>query len=188
MRIGILALQGAVQPHEDKLRALGIETRQVRTPEQLDGLSGIILPGGESSTMLHLLKLNSLWEPLARFIKERPTWGLCAGCILLAKEVSHPAQPSFQAIDISVTRNAYGRQNESFIDRLKSETGEESIEGVFIRAPRITRVGPGVQKLYSYKDETVMARQEQVWVSTFHPELTDSPLLHHKFIETCQDA
>ncbi len=138
LRVGILALQGAVGPHAEKLSALGVTPVEVRTPNELDSLAGIILPGGESTTMIHLLHKNNLWEPLGRFVRERPVLGVCAGLILLAKEVEHPAQDSLGALDVSVARNAFGRQIHSFIDTQNATPewkGQTGIEGVFIRAP-----------------------------------------------------
>ncbi len=188
MKIGILALQGAVEPHELKLKQLGVEVCKVRRPEQLVGLSGIILPGGESSTMLHLLKLNQLWEPLSEFISQKPTWGICAGAILLAKHVSHPEQASFQAIDINVERNAYGRQNESFISEvLPTEDwyNDKPVEGVFIRAPKILNVNSPAKTLLTFNNEPVMVEENNILASTFHPELTESNQIHQYFVQKC---
>lgn len=188
MKIGILALQGAVQPHVAKLTALGAEVVEVRRASHLASVSGIILPGGESTTMIHLLKLNSLWEPLVEFTSQRPSWGICAGSILLAKKVTHPEQVSLNQMDIAVTRNAYGRQNESFIAPLKSLPAWDGpvVEGVFIRAPKIDSVGPGVQALLAHDDEIVMAKEGHLVASTFHPELTESDFLHRYFANLCQ--
>ncbi|MBI3294896.1 MAG: pyridoxal 5'-phosphate synthase glutaminase subunit PdxT [Deltaproteobacteria bacterium] len=186
LRIGILALQGAVQPHVEKLRALSAEPVEVRQPKDLDGLSGIILPGGESTTMIQLLKLNHLWDPLARFTRERPAWGLCAGTILLAKEVVHPAQESFGAIDISVSRNAFGRQLDSFIEIVSPTdhwVDQNRQEAVFIRAPRITQVGSGCDILFQMKSEPIMVRQGHALATTFHPELSTSDIFHRYFVD-----
>lgn len=189
MLIGILALQGAVEPHEQKLKQLGSQIRRVKTPDHLTGLSGIILPGGESSTMIHLLKLNSLWEPLNEFVQEKRTWGICAGAILLAKQVTSPEQASFQAIDISVERNAYGRQSESFstFDLIPTEDwyNDKKVEGVFIRAPKILEVRSPARTLFKFKGEPVLVEQGKVLASTFHPELTDSNQIHQYFLQGC---
>ncbi len=192
MKVGILALQGAVQPHEEKLKKLGITPIQVRYPEQLSDLAGIILPGGESTTMIHLLKLNKLWFPLKEFVQTKPTWGICAGSILLAKTVTHPFQESLEALDITIERNAYGRQNESFIDNL-SETSDwkkffktdKAIEGVFIRAPRIKQLASNVKIIFKHKEEAVMVQKDKCLASTFHPELTDSTCIHEYFLSLC---
>jgi pyridoxal 5'-phosphate synthase pdxT subunit len=193
MKVGILALQGAVQPHEEKLKKLQVTSVQVRYPEQLLDLNGIILPGGESTTMIHLLKLNQLWAPLKQFVQSKPTWGICAGSILLANKVTHPSQESFEAIEITVERNAYGRQNESFIDSLApSELWKsfsktpEPVEGVFIRAPRITDLGANVQIIFQHRTDPVMVKQNRCLASTFHPELTESTLVHEYFLTLCQ--
>lgn len=188
MKIGILALQGAVEPHELKLKQLGVDVCKVRRAEHLSLLSGIILPGGESSTMLHLLQLNQLWSPLKEFISQKPAWGICAGTILLANHVSHPEQPSFHAIHISVERNAYGRQNESFVsDVLPTENwyNDKPVEGVFIRAPKILEVKAPAKVLLTFKNEPVMVEERNVLVSTFHPELTDSNQIHQYFLQKC---
>lgn len=189
MKIGVLALQGAVEPHKQKLRELGVEPVEVRTPAELAGLSGIILPGGESTAMIHLLKLNALWEPLKAFLTRKPGWGLCAGAILLAKQVTHPAQESLGVIDIAVARNAFGRQVDSFIDSLSptEHWHQGPVEGVFIRAPRILEVHGQAQVLFTWKEEPVMVRQGKLLAATFHPELTDSTRLHEYFVELCKN-
>ncbi len=190
MKIGVLALQGAVQAHASVLEKLGIESVAVRRASDLSSLSGIILPGGESTTMIHLLKLNALWEPLKDFIETRPTWGVCAGSILLAKEVAHPAQVSFGVMDISVERNAFGRQNESFISALRPTQHwpqDEPLEGIFIRAPRIRKLGPSVRTLLEWHDESVMVEEAHLLASTFHPELTEQVSVHQYFIERCNN-
>jgi pyridoxal 5'-phosphate synthase pdxT subunit len=188
MKVGILAVQGAVQPHVEKLKSLKVEPVLVRTPEALSQISGIILPGGESSAMIHLLKLTRLWDPLKEFVQMKPAWGVCAGVILLAKDVSHPVQESLDAIDISVTRNAYGRQNESFIDQVKPTErwpDKNLVEGVFIRAPRITRMGSNVKTLLTHREDAVLVEENNILATTFHPELTESASLHKYFIEKC---
>lgn len=188
MKVGVLALQGAVEPHEEKLKKLGATPIQVRREKDLTGLQGIILPGGESSTMIHLLRLNELWEPLAQFVKEKPAWGVCAGAILLAEEVSHPAQVSFGQMPIAVARNAFGRQIDSFIsplDPTEHWKEKETVEGVFIRAPRILSMKPGVRALFSFKDEPVMVESGRTLVSTFHPELSQSDAIHRYFLKLC---
>jgi len=193
MKVGILALQGAVQPHEEKLKKLGVDSVRVLYPAQLEEVEGMIFPGGESTTMIHLIKLNKLWFPLKEFAQTRPTWGICAGSILLANTVSNPSQESLEALDITVERNAYGRQNESFVDSLAptqiwnnfSKTAAP-IEGVFIRAPKITKCGSGVNVVFTHKNDIVMVQKDQCLASTFHPELTDSTQVHEYFLRFCQ--
>lgn len=190
MNIGILALQGAVEPHKQKLRELGVGVTEVRTPSDLQSLSGIILPGGESTTFLHLMKLNELIKPLTDLALRRPIWGVCAGAIVLAKEVSRPTQSSLQIIDISIERNAYGRQIDSFIDQITpvSHPGIpdwKPQEGVFIRAPRIKSTGPRVSVLFMHHDEPVMVEEGTCLVTTFHPELSNSLQIHRYFVEKC---
>ena len=188
-KVGILALQGAVEPHARHLEQLGAEVVRVRKPNHLLGLSGVILPGGESSAMIHLLKLNQLWEPLRDFVACKPVLGVCAGAILLAKQVTHPEQISLEAIDIHVVRNAYGRQNESFLAPLSSspEWKGDAIQGVFIRAPRLRPLHDGVHVLFRYQSEPVMVEQGKKLAASFHPELTDSLAVHHYFLNKCQN-
>lgn len=193
MKVGVLALQGAVSPHKEKLKSLGAIPVEVRLPSDLVGLSGIILPGGESTTMLHLLKLNRLWEPLKGFVETMPSWGACAGAILLAKEVTSPSQASFGVLSVTVERNAYGRQIDSFIGDLqvtaegKERLGASTIEGVFIRAPRFTKVGPSVVTLVTRGDESVMVEEGRCLASTFHPELSEANLIHEYFLKKCRN-
>ena len=185
MRVGILALQGAVEPHEKLLRRLGVEPVLVRTPGQLQVSDALILPGGESTAMLKLLEKNRLVEPMKEYLANRPAWGICAGAILLAREVTSPAQESFRVIDISVERNAFGRQINSFVDEIvgtKDWPGGGTREGVFIRAPRITAVGDGVKVLFEWEGEPVMVEQGSLLASTFHPELTQDTAVHQYFL------
>lgn len=191
MRVGILALQGAVGKHREKFVGLGAEPVEVRRPGDLEGLSGIVLPGGESTTFLHLLKLHELWDPLKAFASARPAWGVCAGAILLARKVTSPSQESLGLFDAWLERNAYGRQNESFIAPLDPEPGEgapERFEGIFIRAPRIRELGPGARVVYRHRGEPVMAVQGHLWISAFHPELTDSDRIHQGFLDACRST
>ncbi|NBV49803.1 pyridoxal 5'-phosphate synthase glutaminase subunit PdxT [bacterium] len=191
MKIGILSLQGAVSPHLDKLSELGVRGHWVKQPKDLEDLSGIILPGGESSTMLHLLRKAHLWEPLKLFVQKKPTWGICAGAILLAKEVVSPQQPSLEALDVRAVRNAYGRQTESFIERVKPSVqwmDAEPMEGVFIRAPRFETLGPQVKILFSLDSEPVMLQQGKTLASSFHPELTSANKFHQFFLKLCQES
>jgi pyridoxal 5'-phosphate synthase pdxT subunit len=187
VKIGILALQGAVEPHAEKLGALGAEVVYVRTPADLVGLSGIVLPGGESSTMVHVLGLNKLWEPLATFVKEKPALGVCAGAILLAEEVSHPKQKSLAALPIAVERNSYGRQLASFIAPLESTNGWRgpALEGIFIRAPRIVRTWGETRVLMRYRSDIVLVECGKTLAATFHPELTSQTAIHDYFLQKC---
>ncbi len=187
MRIGILALQGAVAPHREKLLALGAEVVMVRNQEDLRKADALILPGGESTAMILLAKEYDLWTDLKAFVRTKPAWGVCAGAILLANEVSHPVQDCLGAIDIAVERNAFGRQAESFIDKIDLTSGPAAkAEGVFIRAPRFKRIGANVNVLGTWKGEAVHVEQGNVRASTFHPELSDDMTLHRDFIEKCQ--
>ncbi len=173
LRVGVLALQGAFEAHERALRDLGAEVREVRTPADLAGVSGLVLPGGESSVHLRLLAESGLEEAIRKF--EGPILGTCAGLILLARKVSNPAQRSLGLLDVDVERNAYGRQRESFED----EAGR-----VFIRAPRITRVGPGVEVLErTAKGEALAVRQGRILASTYHPELSRDRALHTLLVQ-----
>lgn len=188
MPIGILALQGAVEPHAEKLSRLKVEWCPVRYADQLSKLKGLIIPGGESTTLIKLIEINGLWDPLARF--GRPIWGLCAGLILLAKHVTNPDQRSLGLLDVSVSRNAYGRQIDSFIDVVKPTDAwdyeRESKEGVFIRAPKITSVGGQCQTLFEHENEPVLVRERSVLGGTFHPELSQDDAIHRYFIGMCK--
>ena len=173
------------------LRKLGVEAIDVRTPAELATVSGIILPGGESSTMVHLLGLNQLWNPLARFVREKPVLGVCAGAILLARRVLRPEQSSLAAVDITVERNAFGRQLDSFIDAVKPDPAGNivnPVEAVFIRAPRIVDVGPKARVLLRWKDEPVFVEQGNVLAGTFHPELTQDTTLHQRFLSKVAES
>jgi pyridoxal 5'-phosphate synthase pdxT subunit len=185
VRIGILALQGAVEAHAQILAKFGVEPVRVKWEKDLAELTGIILPGGESTTMIHLMKLNGLWEPLRRFVQQRPAWGVCAGAILLAKRVHHPVQESLEALDAEVERNAFGRQNESFVDQLTPTPNwidTLPVEAVFIRAPRFRGLFGKAKPLLTWKEEPVLIEDGAILASSFHPELTDSTKVHEYFL------
>lgn len=187
MKIGVLALQGDFERHRNALARVRagepVESVEVRKVEQLADLDGLIIPGGESTTLLKLMEYFGFWPALEAFHRAgKPIFGTCAGLILVARDVDNPKQASLGLIDVGVERNAYGRQRESFEARGDAELdGPTSLEMVFIRAPRIRRVGPGVSVLARHKDEPVMAREGSVLVATFHPELTDDPTVHTYF-------
>ena len=183
MKIGVLAIQGDFDAHRRRLEELGADVVLVRKPEELDGIEGLVIPGGESTTFLKFLHQGGFLEKLRQFVNVKPTFGTCAGAILLAKEVTNPAQQGLGAIDIGVRRNAYGRQLESFIDEVDSKLGR--IETVFIRAPRIERVGPGVEVLAEEKSDPILVRQGKVMVATFHPELSADGTVHAEFLRLC---
>jgi pyridoxal 5'-phosphate synthase pdxT subunit len=186
LKIGVLALQGDFHLHRKALERCGAQGVEVRKPEELAGLDGLIIPGGESTTLLKLLEEWNFVPALREFHgAERPIFGTCAGLILLASEVQSPSQFSLGFIDATVERNAYGRQRESFEeDGIATLNGRAvPIEMVYIRAPRIRRVGDGVEVLAARDGEPVMAREGNVLVATFHPELTDNPTVHRYFCE-----
>lgn len=173
--IGVLALQGAVQPHKPHIEACGAEFRTVKTEKDLSGVDGLILPGGESTTMLKLIERFGLWDRLDQFFKTKPTWGICAGSILLAETVLNPAQKSFAALPITVERNGYGRQIDSHY------TDINGYEVSLIRAPVITQTGQNIDVLASHDGKPVWVQKGHVMASTFHPELTlDFPSPMHK--------
>jgi 5'-phosphate synthase pdxT subunit len=180
--IGILGLQGGSAPHARRFAALGVATRRVLYPADLEGLAGLVLPGGESSTMLKTCPAG-LWEALPAFAARHPLWGVCAGCILLARHVTHPDQRSLGLLDIDVVRNAYGAQNESFVAPLRVALEPPvTIAGVFIRAPVISRVGADVRGRARRGADPVMVQAGRHLATTFHPELTDAPDLHRHFL------
>lgn len=181
-RVGVLALQGDFEAHEKALQRAGAEAIQVRSAQDLEMIDALVIPGGESSTMLKLLEEEHLLAPLLDFGRERPVFGTCAGAILLAAEVSNPPQPSLGLMDISVERNAYGRQLESRIARLHPQDLDGDLEAVFIRAPIIRRVGENARVLATYQGDPVLVEQGRHLVATFHPELTDDTRIHRMFL------
>jgi 5'-phosphate synthase pdxT subunit len=189
LTIGVLALQGAYEAHARTLAALGAEPRLIRRPEQLldaDGkpaVAGLIIPGGESTTFLKHLERDGFFTVLDKFVRERPTFGTCAGVILLAKDVLNPAQASLAALDVTVERNAYGRQIDSTILTGSTLLAGGPLEMVFIRAPRITRVGESVEVLASRDGSPVLIRQGDLLAATFHPELSTDTRVHQLFLE-----
>jgi 5'-phosphate synthase pdxT subunit len=181
--VGVLALQGAFAAHRDCLAQVGVDSVEVRTPEALIDVDALLMPGGESSTMSHLLMSSGLFGAISKRIENgMPVFGTCAGMILLAADVldGRPDQQSFGAIDISVRRNAFGRQVDSFESPVTTPVGE--FHGVFIRAPRIERVGPAVEVLGVLGDEPVLVRQGNVMAASFHPELSGDARLHEYFV------
>ena len=187
-RVGVLALQGDFEAHAKSIAAAGGEAVEVRTAEQLRSVDGLVIPGGESTTMLKLLNMMNLAEPLSEFVKAKPVFGTCAGAILLASEVLNPAQQSFGAMDMTVERNASGRQIDSRVANIspgaefQKRAGAGDVEAVFIRAPIIRRTGPGVNVLAEYDGDPVLVEQGQHLVATFHPELTHDPRVHKLFL------
>jgi 5'-phosphate synthase pdxT subunit len=183
MQVGVLALQGAFAAHSDCLSSIGVQSVEVRTPEQLNSVDALLMPGGESSTMSQLLESSGLFDPISSRIADgMPVFGTCAGMILLASEIldGRSDQRNFSAIDISVRRNAFGRQVDSFEATIQSSVGD--FQGVFIRAPRIERVGGEVEVLGSINDEPVLVRQGNVLAASFHPELSNDARLHEYFV------
>ncbi len=185
MTIGVLALQGDFDAHRKRLEELGTEVVLVRKPEQLDGIAGLVIPGGESSTFLKLLGKEG-FDKLRDFVRLKPTFGTCAGAILLATEVENPKQPGLGALDITVRRNAYGRQVDSSIREGKFLN--DPIEMVFIRAPKIERVGVGVEVVATEGDNPVMVRKGRTLAATFHPELSGDPRVHRFFLDVVADG
>jgi len=191
LKIGVLALQGDFSLHARALARCGAEALEVRKPEQLAGLDGLIIPGGESTTLLKLMDAWGFVPALEKFHGDgKPIFGTCAGLILLARGVESPRQISLGLIDVDVERNAYGRQRESFeAHGTATLRGQNTpIEMVFIRAPRIRRTGGSVETLARHGGEPVMAREGTVLVATFHPELTDDPTVHAYFCEMAKAA
>ncbi len=181
--IGVLGLQGDFAAHVKKLAELGVSAEVIRWPRELDELDGLIIPGGESTTLLKLIDEYGFAEPLAAMVRRGGTvFGTCAGLILLAAEVRSPAQTSLGLIDIIVERNSYGRQVESFVGQGRL-CGGEPLEMVFIRAPRIVGMGPGVKVLAEYDGEPVLVSSGGVMAGSFHPELSEGSPVHRLFLE-----
>ena len=179
----MLALQGAYDAHSKALFSLGAIPRLIRRPDQLEGLDGLIIPGGESTTFLKHLERDGFFSVLNTFVRKTPTFGTCAGVILLANEVLNPAQASLAALDVTVERNAYGRQIDSTIITEPTAIPGGPIEMVFIRAPRITRTGTGVETLASRDGAPVLVRQGHLLAATFHPELSSDTRVHKLFLD-----
>jgi 5'-phosphate synthase pdxT subunit len=185
MTIGVLALQGDFDAHRRRLEELGAKVVLVKKPEQLDGIDGLVIPGGESGTFLKLLGDDG-FAKLKEFVHVKPTFGTCAGAILLATEVENPKQAGLGALDIRIRRNAYGRQIDSSIR--EGRLGDSPLEMVFIRAPKIERVGPNVEVLATENSDPVAVRQGKVMAATFHPELSDDTRVHQAFLDLCREG
>ena len=185
-RVGVLALQGDFEAHEKALARAGAEAVEVRSAGQLKNVDGLVIPGGESTTMMKLIESEGMFEPLREFGESHPMFGTCAGAILLASQVTNPAQPSLGLMDIDVQRNGYGRQLDSRIAKLQPEGIPNELEAVFIRAPIIRRVGQGAKVLARYKGDPVLVEQGRHMVATFHPELTGDARIHKLFLEKVQ--
>jgi 5'-phosphate synthase pdxT subunit len=179
-KVGVLALQGDFEAHQKALERAGAEAVQVRTAAELDSVAALVIPGGESTTMLKLLDLENLFEPLRQFGLQKPVFGTCAGAILLATKVTNPEQRSLGLMDIEVERNAYGRQLDSRVAKIRMN-GDE-VEAVFIRAPIIRNLGDGVQVLAQYNGDPVLVSQGRHMVATFHPELSEDSRVHTLFL------
>jgi len=192
MAIGILAIQGSVIEHKRALEKLGVKVAEIRLPEELKGIDGIILPGGESTTISKLMKRFGIFHELKkRITDDMPVWGTCAGAILLAKKITGKNPPqTFGVMDIEVNRNAYGRQLESFTHKLKIKNYElriNNFNGIFIRAPRIRPLaGSDVEVLAECDGNPVMLKQRNMLATSFHPELTDDLTIHRYFMEMCE--
>jgi 5'-phosphate synthase pdxT subunit len=186
-RIGVLAIQGDFAAHAQALEDAGAEAIEVRKPAELDGLDGLILPGGESTTFLRFLERDNFLQALRAFVAEKPSFGTCAGCILLARNVSHPPQDSLAAMDISVERNAYGRQIDSAIRTGETKLPGGPLEMVYIRAPRIAAVGPGVDIMAERDGFPVLVRQGDLLAATFHPELSNDRRVHQYFVDMVRE-
>jgi 5'-phosphate synthase pdxT subunit len=187
LRIGVLAVQGDVREHAAMLAGLGADVVEVRRPEDLEGLDGLVLPGGESTAIGRLVRLAGLDEPLRDF--PGPLFGTCAGLILLAREATDgvPGQPLLGLLDVAVRRNGYGRQVASFEADLTLARGEEPLRGVFIRAPLITDRGPGVEVLAELAGDPVLVREGRILAASFHPELTGDARVHERFLDLVRE-
>lgn len=184
--IGVLALQGDFSKHIETLSKLGVQAVEVRKPEDLNACDGLILPGGESTVMLRQLDFIQLREPLLKFAKSKPVFGTCAGLILMSSQIQDSNLKPFHLLDIQIARNAFGRQIDSFeasVELHFSPEHSKHVNAFFIRAPRIQMIGKDVQILATYHGETVMVRQGHHLGATFHPELTESPMVHQYFLD-----
>jgi 5'-phosphate synthase pdxT subunit len=183
--VGVLALQGGFEAHLHALAGAGAQARDVRRVAQLADLAALIVPGGESTTLLNLMADEPWFDAIRAFhARGGALFGTCAGAILLAREVRRPAQPSLGLLDAVAERNAYGRQVDSFETLLQAPALGGLVPGVFIRAPRLGELGPGVEVLASRDGEPALVRDGRVWAATFHPELTSDPRVHRAFVES----
>ena len=189
MKVGVLALQGDFEAHSQRLARLGAEPVQVRYASQMGEVDGLVMPGGESSTNIILLEREGLWDELLEFSRKKPILGTCAGAILLARQVSNPSQRSLAAMDLSIERNAYGRQVDSSIRTIEPEpefaerTTGGPLEAVFIRAPIIRSIGPEVKVLLREGDNPILVEHGLHLAATFHAELTPDMRLHELFLD-----
>jgi len=181
--IGVLALQGDYAAHARAFTQAGARTVLVRKPEELAGLDGLVMPGGESTTMLKFLEQHGFFDALRNLVSTKPTFATCAGCILLAREVLNPAQRSLGVLDATIERNAYGRQIDSAILTLPTELPGGPLEMVFIRSPRINRVGPEVEVLAKRDGFPTLVRQGHLLAATFHPEMSADPRVQELFLQ-----
>lgn len=190
MRVGVLAMQGAFREHEKILAACGVEAAQIRKPEQLEQISALVIPGGESTTIGKLLNEFQLFEPIIKMGREGlPIFGTCAGLIMLATEIAGSTQPRLCLMDMCVERNAFGRQVDSFEADLEIKAiGGQPFRAVFIRAPYILETGRGVEVLASFGEKIILARQGRFLAAAFHPELTGDLRIHKYFLEKCVQA
>lgn len=192
IKIGVLAIQGDFAAHSRMLKRLGVEALEVRCADQLEHLDGLIIPGGESTTMLKFLTGENLLEPIRQFARAgKPVFGTCAGAILVAREVLNPPQASLNLLDLTIERNGYGRQLDSHISQAETKLEGGAMEAVFIRAPRIKAYGAEVEVLATLAGEAVFVREGNIYAATFHPELTDDERVHRLFVNhalACQST
>jgi len=186
--IGVLALQGAFDVHAQRLAELGAVTRLVRKPADLESLDALVIPGGESTAFLKHLERAGFYDLLNDFVHAKPVFGTCAGCILLAREVTNPPQRSFGVLDAVVERNAYGRQNDSAIRFEETSLPGGPLEAVYIRAPRLAEIGSDVEVLASREGSPTLVRQGRLLAATFHPELSEDRRVHQLFLEMVQQS
>jgi pyridoxal 5'-phosphate synthase pdxT subunit len=189
LKIGILAVQGDFAAHAKMLADLGADTVEVRTPADLQGCDGLILPGGESTTQLQFLQEEGLDKAIRKFVAtQRPVFGTCAGAILLASDVKNPSQDSLGLLDMTVLRNGYGRQVHSDVVTGKTTLHDEPLEMVFIRAPIFERIGKGIEVLAEFADKPALVQKGNIMAAAFHPELTSDSTVHRRFLELAKTA
>ncbi|MGM9926435.1 MAG: pyridoxal 5'-phosphate synthase glutaminase subunit PdxT [Bacillus sp. (in: firmicutes)] len=183
LKIGVLGLQGAIREHLQQIEAVGHQGLLIKSPGQLTDIDGLIIPGGESTTMRRFIDLYGFLEPLKQFAQTKPVFGTCAGMVLLADSIAETENSHLQAIDVRVKRNAFGRQRDSFEAPLQVNGMTEPYPAVFIRAPYVEQAGPGVEVLATYEGNIVAAKQGNILITAFHPELTNDPRFMNLFVE-----
>ena len=189
MEVGVLCLQGGYQKHIQILSEIGVKAKKVRYEDDLENIDGLILPGGESSTLSKLIEKQNLYGKILKYLKEKPVYGTCAGLILMSNNIANNSSvKTFNALDLTVSKNGWGRQVDSFIEDIKIDMFNEKFKAVFIRAPKIVKSSSSLEVLSSFMDTPIMVKSEKLLATTFHPELTQDTRIHEYFIDMIKES